>query len=130
MEGGCPQPTLPIYKKNGIKTLMDTPLDKQGSNKPKKPKSLFEAIVMQKASKKVMKMVSKRIQPMIQAQIDKAEKGDTQAFVAVFNRAFGAPAQSQVLSTKDNAPLKIELAAEIMEKNGLKPKQDGNKKGG
>ncbi len=63
---------------------------------------------------KAIQMVDDNLAAIFQPQIDKAIKGDTSAFTAVLDRAWGKPLQSTELTGKDGKDLIPELSPKVL----------------
>ena len=69
-----------------------------GAGRPKGSKAAH-TLEAQEARVKLIKMVHAELEAIVRPQIEKAKKGDTQAYHAITNRAWGMPGQSLDLST-------------------------------
>lgn len=66
----------------------------------------------------VARMAAKDMPAMLSAQIEKAKQGDTNAFIAVWDRAFGKPVQAIEHSGNDGQPL-LFMPLELIQKHNL-----------
>ena len=66
----------------------------------------------------VARMAAKDMPEMLSAQIEKAKNGDTNAFIAVWDRAFGKPLQAVEHSGNVGQPI-VFMPLELIQKHNL-----------
>lgn len=75
------------------------------------------ALAFERTRAKVAEMVEKEIEPMTQAMIEKAKKGDAPAFKELLDRGFGK-VKEQVDLTSDDEKI-VFVPAELIKKHGV-----------
>lgn len=86
---------------------------REGAGRPKG----FAALAAERTRAKVAEMVELEIVPMTEAQIEKAKKGDTQAFKELMDRGFGK-VKEQMDITTDGDKI-VFVPAELLGKHGV-----------
>lgn len=77
----------------------------------------FAALAAERTRIQVAKMVEEEIIPLTKAQIEKAKKGDSVAYNALMNRAFGMPRQNLGLDGGDDGePVTFKDVAQMSSK--------------
>ena len=85
---------------------------REGSGKPKGYKAPH-TLAAQEARVKAIAMVDAELEAIFAPQIEKAMKGDTSAFNAVLDRAWGKPLQAMEMTGKDGKDLIPELSPKV-----------------
>lgn len=90
-------------------------ISRENGKKGGRPKG-EASILAERARIRIAQRITEEIEPLVDAQLEKAKKGDTQAFKELLDRGYGKPKEIHEHMGEDGGPLEITIIKYVGDK--------------